>query len=153
MERRNTMVRTPTKIYSETSLNLSDTSDDLDMVLERSRLAGVKSMIITGGSLHESKEALELAQTYGPFSTRKTILQGGDRRRHRFLCDNRMPSNTVRPVRQVQGWTKRISRCSRYPNREAPSRQRSRGCRRRMWSRCDFRDVPVPDLTGVARLR
>ncbi|KAF9785842.1 Mg-dependent DNase [Thelephora terrestris] len=43
--------------------------DDLDLVLERSRLAGVKSMIITGGSLHESKEALELARTYGFYAT------------------------------------------------------------------------------------
>jgi len=43
--------------------------DDLDMVLERSRLAGVKSMIITGGSLHESKEALHLAERYGFYAT------------------------------------------------------------------------------------
>jgi len=41
----------------------------LDMVLERSRLAGVKSMIITGGSLHESKEALQLAETHGLYAT------------------------------------------------------------------------------------
>jgi hypothetical protein len=34
-------------------------------MLERSQKAGVKSMIITGGSLHESKEALRLAQTHG----------------------------------------------------------------------------------------
>lgn len=58
------MVWIPTEIDSELSLNSSDTPDDLDMVLERSRLAGVKSMIITGGSLHESKEALELARTH-----------------------------------------------------------------------------------------
>lgn len=53
------------KLNSDRLLNLYDTPDDLDLVLERSRLAGVKSMIITGGSLHESKEALELAQTHG----------------------------------------------------------------------------------------
>ena len=34
-------------------------------MLERSRAAGVKSMIITGGSLHESKQALELAKEHG----------------------------------------------------------------------------------------
>lgn len=39
--------------------------DDLDMMLERSHLAGVKSMIITGGSLHESELALSLANQKG----------------------------------------------------------------------------------------
>ncbi|KAH9849986.1 Mg-dependent DNase [Lenzites betulinus] len=43
--------------------------DDMEAVLERARAAGVKSMIITGGSLHESKEALELAQQLGFFAT------------------------------------------------------------------------------------
>ncbi len=38
-------------------------------MLERSRAAGVKSMIITGGSLHESKEALELAKQHGFYAT------------------------------------------------------------------------------------
>lgn len=33
--------------------------------MERSKQAGVKSMIITGGSLHESKKALDLAKKYG----------------------------------------------------------------------------------------
>ena len=41
--------------------------DDLDMMLERSYLAGVKSMIITGGSLHESELALNLARQKGWF--------------------------------------------------------------------------------------
>ncbi|EPQ60510.1 Mg-dependent DNase, partial [Gloeophyllum trabeum ATCC 11539] len=43
--------------------------DDLYAVLERSRAAGVKSMIITGGSLHESREALELAKQLGLYAT------------------------------------------------------------------------------------
>ncbi|KAI0931773.1 hypothetical protein AcW1_000914 [Taiwanofungus camphoratus] len=43
--------------------------DDLEAMLERSRAAGVKSMIITGGSLHESKEALELARQHGFYAT------------------------------------------------------------------------------------
>ncbi|KAF8560215.1 Mg-dependent DNase [Imleria badia] len=43
--------------------------DDLDMILERSYLAGVKSMIITGGSLHESELALSLAQQKGFYAT------------------------------------------------------------------------------------
>lgn len=55
------------KFIMSLSLNACDAPDDLEMVLDRSRLAGVKSMIITGGSLHESKEALELARTHGPF--------------------------------------------------------------------------------------
>jgi Tat protein secretion system quality control protein TatD with DNase activity len=37
-------------------------TDDFDLVLERARKAGVERMIITGGSLSESKEALELAK-------------------------------------------------------------------------------------------
>ncbi|KAH9857971.1 Mg-dependent DNase [Lenzites betulinus] len=43
--------------------------DDMEAMLERARAAGVKSMIITGGSLHESKEALELAQQLGFYAT------------------------------------------------------------------------------------
>ena len=40
-------------------------TDDFEAMLERSRAAGVKSMIITGGSLRESKEALKLAKQHG----------------------------------------------------------------------------------------
>ncbi|KIK70778.1 hypothetical protein GYMLUDRAFT_184736 [Collybiopsis luxurians FD-317 M1] len=36
--------------------------DDFDLMLQRASQAGVKSVIITGGSLHESQEALQLAQ-------------------------------------------------------------------------------------------
>ncbi|KAH9942933.1 hypothetical protein B0H21DRAFT_749039 [Amylocystis lapponica] len=43
--------------------------DDLEMMLDRSRAAGVKSMIITGSSLHESREALELAKQHGFYAT------------------------------------------------------------------------------------
>ena len=38
-------------------------------MLERCRAAGVKSMIITGGSLHESREALELARQHNFYAT------------------------------------------------------------------------------------
>lgn len=38
-------------------------------MLERSRKAGVKSMIITGGSLHESGQALKLAKEHGMYAT------------------------------------------------------------------------------------
>lgn len=44
-------------------------TDDMEAMLERCRAAGVKSMIITGGSLHESKEALELANQLGFYAT------------------------------------------------------------------------------------
>ncbi|KAH7885939.1 hypothetical protein F5I97DRAFT_1809425, partial [Phlebopus sp. FC_14] len=43
--------------------------DDLGAVLERSRLAGVKSMIITGGSLQESRHAIDLAREYGFYAS------------------------------------------------------------------------------------
>jgi TatD DNase family protein len=34
-------------------------------VMKRSKAAGVKSMIVTGGSLHESREGLRLAKQLG----------------------------------------------------------------------------------------
>jgi TatD DNase family protein len=43
--------------------------DDFDAMLQRSRAAGVKSMIITGGSLKESRQALKLAKEYGLYAT------------------------------------------------------------------------------------
>jgi TatD DNase family protein len=43
--------------------------DDLSHVLERSRRAGVDSMIITGGSLSESKLALHLAKEHNLYAT------------------------------------------------------------------------------------
>ena len=39
--------------------------DDFGLVLERSQAAGVKSMIVTGGSLQESEAAIALAKKYG----------------------------------------------------------------------------------------
>ncbi|KZS95749.1 Mg-dependent DNase [Sistotremastrum niveocremeum HHB9708] len=44
-------------------------ADDFKFVLERSRKAGVRSMIITGGSLHESELALKLAKENGLYAT------------------------------------------------------------------------------------
>ncbi|CAM0139857.1 unnamed protein product [Umbelopsis sp. WA50703] len=43
--------------------NLFGPLDDFDLVMERARKAGVERMMITGGSLSESKEALKLAET------------------------------------------------------------------------------------------
>ncbi|EIW86875.1 Mg-dependent DNase [Coniophora puteana RWD-64-598 SS2] len=43
--------------------------DDFLAILERSRAAGVKSMIVTGGSLSESTEALKLAEKHGLYAT------------------------------------------------------------------------------------
>ncbi|KAJ8475273.1 hypothetical protein ONZ45_g15671 [Pleurotus djamor] len=43
--------------------------DDFDAMIERSRAAGVKTMIITGGSLRESRQALQLAETTGMWAT------------------------------------------------------------------------------------
>ncbi|CDO72984.1 hypothetical protein BN946_scf185007.g38 [Trametes cinnabarina] len=51
------------------SSDTASSSDDMDAMLERARAAGVKSMIITGGSLHESKEAIELAKQLGFYAT------------------------------------------------------------------------------------
>ncbi|KAG1757751.1 hypothetical protein EDB19DRAFT_1658822 [Suillus lakei] len=50
-------------------LIIIDIGDDFEAVLDRSRLAGVQSMIITGGSLRESKTALSLAAQHGFFAT------------------------------------------------------------------------------------
>ncbi|KAH7930563.1 Mg-dependent DNase [Leucogyrophana mollusca] len=43
--------------------------DDFEAMLERSRSAGVKSMIITGGSLRESRQALDLARKHDLYAT------------------------------------------------------------------------------------
>ncbi|TDL28189.1 Mg-dependent DNase [Rickenella mellea] len=43
--------------------------NDFDLMLERAIKAGVKSMIITGGSLKESKEALSMARTHNLYAT------------------------------------------------------------------------------------
>ncbi|KAI0307683.1 Mg-dependent DNase [Multifurca ochricompacta] len=43
--------------------------DDLNHMLERSKRAGVVSMIITGGSLRESKQALALAKRHNFYAT------------------------------------------------------------------------------------
>ncbi|KAJ3803420.1 Mg-dependent DNase [Lentinula aff. detonsa] len=43
--------------------------DDFNLVLERARVAGVKSMIITGGSLRESQAALKVAKEHGFYAT------------------------------------------------------------------------------------
>ncbi|KAJ7092559.1 hypothetical protein C8R44DRAFT_835595 [Mycena epipterygia] len=43
--------------------------NDINAMLERARNAGVKSMIITGTSLSESQEALDLAKEFGFFCT------------------------------------------------------------------------------------
>ncbi|EGO25736.1 hypothetical protein SERLADRAFT_369120 [Serpula lacrymans var. lacrymans S7.9] len=43
--------------------------DDFESMLDRSRAAGVKSMIITGGSLKESKHALDLAKKHNLYAT------------------------------------------------------------------------------------
>ncbi|CCO28290.1 TatD DNase domain containing 1 [Rhizoctonia solani AG-1 IB] len=43
--------------------------DDIQDVIRRANAAGVKSAILTGGSLHESSEALELAAQFGYYAT------------------------------------------------------------------------------------
>ncbi|KAL0951430.1 hypothetical protein HGRIS_008122 [Hohenbuehelia grisea] len=43
--------------------------DDFDAMLDRSRAAGLKSMIVTGGSLEESKQALDVANKYDLYAT------------------------------------------------------------------------------------
>ncbi|KAI4526303.1 Mg-dependent DNase [Schizophyllum commune Loenen D] len=43
--------------------------DDFTSMLERARAAGVRGMIITGGSLHESQEVLDLARAHGLHAT------------------------------------------------------------------------------------
>ncbi|TFY52481.1 hypothetical protein EVG20_g10533 [Dentipellis fragilis] len=44
-------------------------TDDFEAMLDRSRAAGVQSMIVTGGSLSESTHALTLAKKHGLYAT------------------------------------------------------------------------------------
>ncbi|KAH7334389.1 hypothetical protein B0J17DRAFT_673142 [Rhizoctonia solani] len=67
--------------YIDVALNLTDPvfrglhrgkrkhRDDILDVLNRATSAGVESTILTGGSLHESSEALELASQFGYYAT------------------------------------------------------------------------------------
>jgi TatD DNase family protein len=43
-------------------------SDDFDAMFQRSKKARVEAMIVTGGSLHESRMALELAKQHSSLS-------------------------------------------------------------------------------------
>jgi hypothetical protein len=47
--------------------HLTQAADDLHAMLERSQAAGVRSMMITGGNLKESKEALSLANDHSEY--------------------------------------------------------------------------------------
>ena len=60
----NTTVST---VHAESEHRVEYSLDDFTAMLERSNAAGVKSMIITGGSLHESKKALDLAKKHGGY--------------------------------------------------------------------------------------
>ncbi|KAF7967552.1 hypothetical protein HWV62_33925 [Athelia sp. TMB] len=64
----------PTSTYKsvQRKYNLDRIVDDFEAMLERARLAGVKSMIITGGSLRESRQALELAKKHSCHPTRSS---------------------------------------------------------------------------------
>lgn len=58
------LFQTSSKSYTT---HLRDSTDDFNAMIERSRAAGVKSMIITGGSLRESEQALKLARENSQF--------------------------------------------------------------------------------------
>ncbi|CED83773.1 TatD-related DNase [Phaffia rhodozyma] len=74
------MVSTPIR-YFDIAFNATDSmfqgkyhgkvkhASDLKAVVLRAKEAGVRTMMFTGGSLSESKEALELAEEYGAYST------------------------------------------------------------------------------------
>lgn len=75
--------------------------DDLDAMLERCYLAGVKSMIITGGSLQESELALSLAHQKGRWPVCLLCLASCSSRAplaNRALCNRGMSSNTFKGV-------------------------------------------------------
>jgi len=68
--------------------------DDFDYVMERSKQAGVKSMIVTCGSLRESGPVLGTAKDYSECSLYE--CEDDDTSPfERSLCDARMPSNAL----------------------------------------------------------
>lgn len=70
---------------------LNADSADLAAILERSRAAGVQSMIITGTSLAESKEALEMAARYGAFRCWLSSVREANHIACRTLCNSWVP--------------------------------------------------------------
>lgn len=70
MESRNILVPTLRSIAGYlVDLTTLPTPDDTQSMLDRASSAGVKSMIVIGGSLEESERAVQLAQQHGLYAT------------------------------------------------------------------------------------
>lgn len=88
--------------------------DDMQAMLERARSAGVRSMIITGGSFEESKSALGMAKEHGlahmaSLDPSRTFLYYLPR----VLRHGGMSSYEVVRIRKTQRWTRGILIVSR----------------------------------------
>ena len=77
--------------------------DDFADMLRRASTAGVKNMIITGGSLRESQEAIKLAKEHGPFPRPLPIvrLMGSNR----DVRDMWVPSYSILRIGEVSWWS------------------------------------------------
>lgn len=71
--------------------------DDFDSMLQRSKNARVLSMIITGGSLKESKHALDEAKQHSQYFQKKFQLWWGTKKKlpHRPVRDCWLSPNTI----------------------------------------------------------
>jgi hypothetical protein len=89
------------KLHNKLMANLFGPLDDFDLVMERARKAGVERMMITGGSLSESKEALKLAETDGKKLEHHVVIIKAKSHEtlwivyRTFIYDGWLPSNTM----------------------------------------------------------
>jgi hypothetical protein len=107
--------------------------------MARSAAAGVRSMIITGGCLKESRSALELAASLGDYNASSLyLLPFNDYYLWyaRALCYCWMPSDAFERIRNVQRRTRSVSKSVGRFNHQASERQGACCCGGRMRSRC-----------------
>ena len=112
--------------------------DDMSEVMKRSRAAGVKNMIITGGSLHESREALGLAKQLSAWwkSTQWYAWHVLPMVLHwRTVCHSRVSSHKDLRVWKFQSRAWRLSCCPWRTHIQKPQRRGPGRCDWRMWSR------------------
>jgi len=102
-------------------------------MLKRSNNAGVKNVIITGGSLHESKEALALAKQESKLIYSSCFAPGLTILTYRYLCNRWMSSYTDHGICGIPRGPNGVPYCSRRVNNWTSARSGASGRGWRMW--------------------